>query len=128
VRTFVSDLHCIRPRHLITSGDGEKILAIIGSATFLVIALGFVAGLVPWWISHWRQNPAFFGLVVTRIAGGVLLCAGSVGLLDSFARFAVQGVGTPALVFPTRRLMITATISYGWCVEQELYGTKLGAL
>lgn len=103
----------------------RKVLAIIGSATFLVIAPGFVAGLVPWWISHWRQNPAFFGLVVTRIAGGVLLCAGIVGLLDSFARFAVQGVGTPAPVFPTRRLVITGLYCY---VRNPMYIAVVSAI
>lgn len=39
-----------------------KVLAIIGSAVFLVIAPGFVAGLVPWWISHWRLEAPFFGM------------------------------------------------------------------
>ena len=34
----------------------RKVLAIVGSAVFLVIAPGFVAGLVPWWISHWRHS------------------------------------------------------------------------
>jgi protein-S-isoprenylcysteine O-methyltransferase Ste14 len=28
-------------------------------------------------------------------------------VLDSFARFALQGLGTPAPVFPTRRLVVT---------------------
>jgi protein-S-isoprenylcysteine O-methyltransferase Ste14 len=90
----------------------RRVLAIIGSAIFLVVAPGFVAGLVPWWISHWRLKPTFFGLVFIRIAGGVLLGGGSIGLLDSFARFAVQGAGTPAPVFPTRRLIVTGLYRY----------------
>lgn len=36
-----------------------------------------------------------------------LIALGSIGLLDSFVRFALQGVGTPAPVFPTRRLVAT---------------------
>src|ERR1051325_10972876 len=76
----------------------RKVVAIVGSAIFLVIAPGFVAGLMPWWIS--------------RFAGGILITLGLIGLLDSFARFALQGVGTPAPVFPTRHLVVTGLYRY----------------
>lgn len=89
-----------------------KVLAIIGSAVFLVIAPGFVAGLVPWWISHWRLEAPFFGMPLFRLAGGALILMGAAGLLDSFVRFAVQGLGTPAPVFPTRHLVITGLYRY----------------
>jgi protein-S-isoprenylcysteine O-methyltransferase Ste14 len=90
----------------------RKAAAIGGSALFLVIAPGFVAGLVPWWISHWRVGAAFLGLPVLRFAGGVLLAVGAIGLLDSFGRFAMQGVGTPAPVFPTQHLVVTGLYRY----------------
>jgi uncharacterized membrane protein len=79
----------------------RKVLALLGSAVFLVIAPGFVAGLVPWWISHWQVEAPFFGLPVFRFAGSLLVALGLIGLLNSFARFALQGLGTPAPVFPT---------------------------
>ena len=90
----------------------RKVLAILGSAVFLVIAPGFVAGLVPWWISRWRLEAALLGLPLFRVAGGILIALGAVGLLDSFVRFAVQGVGTPAPVFPTRHLVVTGLYRY----------------
>jgi protein-S-isoprenylcysteine O-methyltransferase Ste14 len=90
----------------------RKIFAILGSAIFLVLAPGFVAGLVPWWISHWRVETALLGLPLLRFAGGVLLAFGAIGLLDSFARFAIQGIGTPAPVFPTRHLVVTGLYRY----------------
>lgn len=90
----------------------RKTAAIGGSALFLVIAPGFVAGLVPWWISHWRVEAAFLGLPVLRFAGGILLAVGAIGLLDSFGRFAIQGVGTPAPVFPTQHLVVTGLYRY----------------
>src|SRR5262245_45547813 len=62
----------------------RKAAAIVGSAIFLVIAPGFVAGLAPWWISHWRFEPAFLGWQPLRWAGGILLLLGAAGLLDSF--------------------------------------------
>jgi protein-S-isoprenylcysteine O-methyltransferase Ste14 len=90
----------------------RKVLAMVGSAAFLVIAPGFVAGLAPWWISGWRLEAAFLGLPLLRFAGGILIGIGAVGLLDSFVRFAVQGVGTPAPVFPARHLVVTGLYRY----------------
>ena len=90
----------------------RRILAIVGSAIFLVLAPGFVAGMVPWWISHWRVEAALLGLPTLRFLGGVLLALGAVGILDSFGRFAVQGIGTPAPVFPTRHLVVTGLYRY----------------
>ncbi len=68
--------------------------------------------MVPWWISHWRIEAALLGLPVLRIFGGVLIVFGAVGLLDSFGRFAIQGIGTPAPVFPTRHLVVTGPYRY----------------
>ncbi|MFZ0589075.1 MAG: methyltransferase [Bryobacteraceae bacterium] len=90
----------------------RKVLAIVGSAVFLVIAPGFVAGLVPWWISRWRLETPFFGLPLFRFAGGMLITLGGIGLVDSFVRFALQGLGTPAPVFPTRHLVVTGLYRY----------------
>src|SRR6266849_4905119 len=90
----------------------SKMLAIVGSAVFFVIAPGFVAGLVPWWISRWQLEPPFFGMPLFRFAGGMLITVGVIGLLDSFVRFAVQGMGTPAPVFPTRHLVVTGLYRY----------------
>jgi protein-S-isoprenylcysteine O-methyltransferase Ste14 len=90
----------------------RKVLAIVGSAVFLVIAPGFVAGFVPWWISHWQVEAPFLGMRLFRLGGGMLITLGVIGLLDSFVRFALQGVGTPAPVFPTRHLVVTGLYRY----------------
>src|SRR5262249_40653144 len=90
----------------------RKALAIVGSAVFLGIAPGFVAGLVPWWISGWRFESPVFGIPLLRFAGGLLIALGAIGLLDCFVRFAVQGVGTPAPVFPTRHLVVSGLYRY----------------
>ena len=68
--------------------------------------------MVPRWISHWRFEAALLGLPVLRFVGGVLLALGAIGLLDSFGRFAIQGIGTPAPVFPTRQLVVTGLYRY----------------
>ncbi|HTS48216.1 MAG TPA: isoprenylcysteine carboxylmethyltransferase family protein [Bryobacteraceae bacterium] len=90
----------------------RRAAAILGSALFLVIAPGTIAGLVPWWISRWKFPPAFPGQVPLQIAGMLLIVAALPVLLDSFARFALEGFGTPAPVFPTRRLIVTGLYRY----------------
>lgn len=103
----------------------RKACAVLGSAVFLVIAPGFVAGVVPWWISHWRFETALLGLPALRFAGGILIVLGAAGLLDSFARFALQGLGTPAPVFPTRHLVVTGLYRY---VRNPMYVAVVSAI
>jgi protein-S-isoprenylcysteine O-methyltransferase Ste14 len=90
-----------------------------------VIAPGFVAGWVPWWISQWRIEAPFFAMPLFRIAGGILIMLGIVGLLDSFMRFAVQGLGTPAPVFPTRHLVVTGLYRF---VRNPMYVAVVSAI
>src|SRR5215813_1300097 len=52
------------------------------------------------------------GVADALFSGGVLLALGAVGILDSFGRFAIQGIGTPAPVFPTRHLVVTGLYRY----------------
>jgi len=103
----------------------RKLFAIAGSAIFLVIAPGFVAGLVPFWMSHWQFEAPFFGMPLFRFVGAILTTLGAIGLLDSFARFAVQGVGTPAPVFPTRHLVVTGLYRY---VRNPMYAAVVGTI
>lgn len=90
----------------------RRVFAILGTAAFLVLAPGTVAGLVPWWISRWRLRPPFLGLTPFRAIGALLMAAGLAVLLESFTRFALQGVGTPAPVFPTRHLVVQGAYRY----------------
>ncbi|MGB6450636.1 MAG: isoprenylcysteine carboxylmethyltransferase family protein [Steroidobacteraceae bacterium] len=83
-----------------------------GSALYLVAAPGVLAGLVPWWITRWNPRPPFLGLELTRVAGAVLIAAGALELVDSFGRFALQGLGTPAPIAPTRHLVVTGAYRY----------------
>jgi len=85
------------------------VFAILGTAAFLVLAPGTVAGLVPWWISRWSLRPPFLGFTPFRTIGVLLMAAGLAVLLESFIRFALQGIGTPAPVFPTRHLVVQGT-------------------
>jgi protein-S-isoprenylcysteine O-methyltransferase Ste14 len=64
-------------------------------------------------------------LPVLRLAGGALLSLGATALLDSFGRFAIQGIGTPAPVFPTRHLVITGLYRY---VRNPMYVAVVSAI
>jgi protein-S-isoprenylcysteine O-methyltransferase Ste14 len=81
--------------------------AIVGSALFFVVAPFLAAAVVPWWINRWEFGPPFFGLGFTRVLGGLIIACGVPGLVDSFARFALQGLGTPAPVAPPQHLVVT---------------------
>jgi len=90
----------------------KRTAALLGSALFLVIAPGIVAGLGPWWISHWRMQPPLLGFLGFRAVGALLIGLGLPVLLDSFARFALQGLGTPAPVAPPKHLVVTGLYRY----------------
>ena len=86
---------------------GQRTLAVLGSAVFFLVAPCTLAGLVPWWMTGWRLQPPFLGLELMRGVGALMILAGVPGLVDAFARFALQGLGTPAPIAPTRNLVVT---------------------
>ena len=83
--------------------------AAAGSLVFLLVAPGVVAGLVPWWLTGWEVRDVWLPV---RIVGGALLVAGAAALLHAFARFVVEGLGTPAPVAPTERLVVGGLYRY----------------
>jgi protein-S-isoprenylcysteine O-methyltransferase Ste14 len=90
----------------------SKAIAVLGSALFFVIAPSMLAGFIPWWVTHWELRPAFFGVDLTRLLGGILIIAGVPGVVDSFARFALEGLGTPAPIAPPQNLVVTGLYRY----------------
>src|SRR5262250_3170800 len=86
--------------------------ALAESALFLVVAPGSLAVWVPWTLCRWRFAPPVLGLFSLRILGALLIAAGLPVLLDSFVRFALQGLGTPAPIAPPRNLVVTGLYRY----------------
>ena len=86
-----------------------RLRAAAGSLLFLVVAPGVVAGLVPWLLTGWESTGP---PVWVEAPGWFLVVAGTAVLLDAFARFVVEGVGTPAPVAPTGKLVVGGLYRY----------------
>jgi protein-S-isoprenylcysteine O-methyltransferase Ste14 len=97
--------------------------AAIGSLVFFVVAPGVVVGLIPWWLTGW--NVEFDWPLVVRIVGLVVLVAGVAVLVQAFARFVVEGFGTPAPVAPTDTLVVGGWYRY---VRNPMYVAVVSAI
>lgn len=80
------------------------VLPSLGSLIFFILAPGTFAGYVPWRISRWQLGAPLLGWA-GGAAGGALVIVALAALVDCFARFALQGRGTPAPIFPPERFV-----------------------
>ena len=87
----------------------SRVRAAIGSVVFLVVAPGVVAGLVPWLVTGWSTHDWWLPI---RVLGGAIIVAGVAVLLPAFIRFVVEGIGTPAPIAPTERLVVGGAYRY----------------
>ena len=97
--------------------------AAIGSVVFFVVAPGIVVGLLPWRLTGWDLRLDWSPLV--RVVGLVLLVVGVAVLVQAFARFVVEGLGTPAPVAPTERLVVGGWYRY---VRNPMYVAVVTAI
>jgi protein-S-isoprenylcysteine O-methyltransferase Ste14 len=100
----------------------RRLFAAAGSALFFIVAPGVVAGLIPWWITGWEMRSA---PTLARVVGVVLISAGMAALVYSFVRFVVEGIGTPAPVAPTERLVVGGLYRY---VRNPMYVAVLAII
>jgi len=82
---------------------GARAKAALGSIIFLVVVPGTVAGLIPWVLTGWKSSDP---PVAVAVVGALLIAAGLGVLLHAFARFVIEGIGTPAPVAPTQSLVV----------------------
>jgi protein-S-isoprenylcysteine O-methyltransferase Ste14 len=92
--------------------SGRRTAAALGTAAFFGLAPGVVAGLVPWWLTGWRVADPLPLWAPLRAVGLLLLVAGAGVLVQAFVQFVVEGVGTPAPVAPTERLVAGGLYRY----------------
>jgi protein-S-isoprenylcysteine O-methyltransferase Ste14 len=96
--------------------------AAAGSSLFFALAPGVVAGVVPWWITGWDAEPVSLPV---RILGGLVTATAAAMLVHAFARFVVEGIGTPAPVAPTTHLVVGGL--YRW-VRNPMYLAVVGCV
>ena len=84
--------------------------AAAGSAVFFAVAPAVVAGVVPYLLAGWE--PGGDGWLPLRVLGVALIVAGGAVLVQAFARFVVEGLGTPAPVAPTEHLVVGGLYRY----------------
>jgi protein-S-isoprenylcysteine O-methyltransferase Ste14 len=82
-----------------------------------VVAPGTVAGLVPLLITGGKRPTVAWG-AGAGVVGVALAAGGAIVLLDAFRRFALEGRGTPAPVYPTRGLVASGPY---WHVRNPMY-------
>jgi protein-S-isoprenylcysteine O-methyltransferase Ste14 len=89
-----------------SAASRRRATAAAGCLLFLAVAPGVVAGLIPWSLTGWRVGSWALDSPPGRVLGAALIAAGLAVLLPAFARFVMEGIGTPAPVAPTERLVV----------------------
>jgi protein-S-isoprenylcysteine O-methyltransferase Ste14 len=85
--------------------------AAIGSAMFMAVGPGTVAGLVPYLLTGWRPRRPLPGIPV-RAVGGVQIGAGTTMITSAFVRFVREGLGTPVPIAPPTELVVGGVYRY----------------
>jgi protein-S-isoprenylcysteine O-methyltransferase Ste14 len=84
--------------------------AAAGSALFFAVAPAVVAGAVPYLLTDWDVEDEWW--LPLRVLGAALVVGGAVVLVQAFARFVRDGLGTPAPVAPTEHLVVGGPYRY----------------
>ena len=86
--------------------------AAVASGLFFLVAPGTIAGYFPWSITRWHISSTGHWALPLKVCGALLLLGGIAVLADSFVRFAVKGLGTPAPPLPTQHLVVSGLYRY----------------
>jgi len=70
-----------------------------------------VAGAIPWWLTRWEGREAPYWIPL-RVFGVFLIAGGMMTIVPAFLRFVVEGLGTPAPIAPTERLVVGGLYRY----------------
>ncbi|RYE82123.1 MAG: isoprenylcysteine carboxylmethyltransferase family protein [Hyphomicrobiales bacterium] len=85
--------------------------AVLGSVLFFLVAPGVVAGFIPWALSGGYSQPTIQSPLGIA-ASAVMIGGGLSFLVHAFARFALDGLGTPAPIAPTKKLVVSGAYRY----------------
>jgi protein-S-isoprenylcysteine O-methyltransferase Ste14 len=100
--------------------------AAVGTTVFFVVGPGIVVGLVPWLLTGgWQVREPLPYWAPMRLIGVMLLTAGLIALIQAFARFVVEGLGTPVPVAAPDRLVVGGLYRY---VRNPMYVAALAII
>jgi protein-S-isoprenylcysteine O-methyltransferase Ste14 len=103
----------------------RKLLVAVGSIAFFVLVPGTVVGLIPWWMTGWDVREPLPYWAPARVVGAALIVMGAAVLIHAFARFVVEGLGTPAPVAPPEHLVVGGSYQY---VRNPMYVAVLAII
>lgn len=103
----------------------NRATATIGSAVWFVIAPGLAAGVLPWWITGWRAQDGSMSWLPMRVLGIILMTVGIGVLAHAFARFVLEGRGTPAPVAAPQSMVVGGLYRY---VRNPMYVAVLAVV
>ncbi|SDQ49387.1 Protein-S-isoprenylcysteine O-methyltransferase Ste14 [Arthrobacter crystallopoietes] len=106
------------------AAQAEQRRAVLGTAAFAVAPV-VAAGVVPWLLTRWQARTPLPGGLPARAAGAVLTAGGAAVVIESFMRFAREGLGTPAPIAPTKYLVVTGPFRY---VRNPIYVALLAMI
>jgi protein-S-isoprenylcysteine O-methyltransferase Ste14 len=84
--------------------------AAAGSALFFAVAPGVVAGVMPYLLTGWETGGDWWPPL--RVLGAALVAVSGTVLVQAFARFVVEGLGTPSPSAPTELLVVGGPYRY----------------
>ena len=99
----------------------DRAKAAAGSSLFFALAPCVVAGVIPYLLTGWDAEPV---AAWVRVLGVVVTAAAAAVLLHAFARFVLEGIGTPAPVAPTQHLVVGGL--YRW-IRNPMYVAVVAA-
>jgi protein-S-isoprenylcysteine O-methyltransferase Ste14 len=89
-----------------------RVAAVLGSMIFFIVAPGVVAFIVPFLLAQAQREAWTLDPPVLKWVGLGLGVAGTIALIECFARFALKGLGTPAPLAPTEHLVVSGLYRY----------------
>ena len=94
------------------------------SAVHFALAPGVVVGLIPWAMTGWDLQTPPSSSPALRV-GAAMIAAAVAVLVRLFVRFVTDGLGTPAPVVPTRRLVVSGLYRH---VRNPMYIAVVAAI
>lgn len=86
--------------------------AVLSSLLFFLIGPGLEAGVGPWLLTGGFEVGDGPDVLALRIFGVVLIVAGLAVVVHAYARFVLDGIGTPSPMAPPRELVVSGAYRY----------------